>query len=33
MATMGRSDGHQRGETMATSGELSGHQWGETDGH
>ena len=30
---VGRSDGHQRGETMATSGELSGHQWGETDGH
>ena len=33
MATVGRSDGHQRGEMMATSGEFRGHQWGETDGH
>jgi len=33
MATVGTSDGHQRGETMATSGEFRGRQWGETDGH
>ena len=30
---VGRSDGHQRGETMATSGEINGRSWGETDGH